>query len=92
MYQFLPLAHVLARVAQAVVLSVGARLIYWGGDTAKIVDELLDDGSDARAGRAADLREDAGRRHRRDLAQAGSAARAVRMGRAVRWSGPDSPT
>jgi long-chain acyl-CoA synthetase len=42
MYQFLPLAHVLARVAQAVTLSVGARLIYWGGDTAKIVNELLD--------------------------------------------------
>ena len=42
MYQFLPLAHVLARVAQAVVLSVGARLVYWGGDTGKIVDELLD--------------------------------------------------
>jgi len=42
MYQFLPLAHVLARVAQAVVLSVGARLIYWGGDTTKIVDELLE--------------------------------------------------
>jgi long-chain acyl-CoA synthetase len=40
MYQFLPLAHVLARIAQMVVLSVGARLIYWGGDTAKIVDEL----------------------------------------------------
>ena len=44
MYQFLPLAHVLARVAQAVVLSVGARLIYWGGDTTKIVDELVDSG------------------------------------------------
>jgi len=44
MYQFLPLAHVLARVAQAVVLSVGARLIYWGGDATKIVDELLDAG------------------------------------------------
>jgi len=42
MYQFLPLAHVLARVAQAVVLSVGARLVYWGGDTRKIVDELAD--------------------------------------------------
>jgi long-chain acyl-CoA synthetase len=40
MYQFLPLAHVLARIAQAVVLSVGARLIYWGGDAGKIVDEL----------------------------------------------------
>ena len=44
MYQFLPLAHVLARVAQTVVLSVGARLIYWGGDSSKIVDELLDAG------------------------------------------------
>ncbi|HYB27173.1 MAG TPA: long-chain fatty acid--CoA ligase [Solirubrobacteraceae bacterium] len=40
MYQFLPLAHVLARIAQGVVLSVGARLIYWGGDMTKIVDEL----------------------------------------------------
>jgi long-chain acyl-CoA synthetase len=40
MYQFLPLAHVLARIAQAVTLSVGARLIYWSGDPAKIVDEL----------------------------------------------------
>ena len=44
MYQFLPLAHVLARVAQAVVLSVGARLVYWGGDMSKVVDELLDAG------------------------------------------------
>jgi long-chain acyl-CoA synthetase len=40
MYQFLPLAHVLARIAQAVTLSVGARVIYWGGDPAKIADEL----------------------------------------------------
>ncbi|HEX8977016.1 MAG TPA: long-chain fatty acid--CoA ligase [Solirubrobacteraceae bacterium] len=40
MYQFLPLAHVLARVAQAVTLSVGARLIYWSGDASKIPDEL----------------------------------------------------
>ena len=40
MYQFLPLAHVLARIAQAVTLSVGARVIYWGGDTAKLADEL----------------------------------------------------
>ena len=40
LYQFLPLAHVLARVAQMVVLSVGARIIYWSGDAAKIVDEL----------------------------------------------------
>jgi long-chain acyl-CoA synthetase len=42
MYQFLPLAHVLARIAQAVTLSVGARVIYWGGDMAKLADELRD--------------------------------------------------
>jgi long-chain acyl-CoA synthetase len=40
MYQFLPLAHVLARVAQMVTLSVGARIVYWTGDTSKIADEL----------------------------------------------------
>ena len=40
LYQFLPLAHVLARVAQIVALSVGARIIYWSGDPAKIIDEL----------------------------------------------------
>lgn len=39
-YQFLPLAHVLARVAQAVSLSVGARLVYWGGETENLMDEL----------------------------------------------------
>ena len=44
MYQFLPLAHVLARVAQAVALSVGARVIYWTGDATKIVDELAETG------------------------------------------------
>ena len=42
LYQFLPLAHVLARVAQAVALSVGARVIYWTGDATKIVDELAE--------------------------------------------------
>lgn len=40
MYQFLPLAHVLARVAQAVVIRAGARSCYWSGDAAKIIDEL----------------------------------------------------
>jgi long-chain acyl-CoA synthetase len=40
MYQFLPLAHVLARVAQVVALSVGARVVYWSGDPGKIIDEL----------------------------------------------------
>jgi long-chain acyl-CoA synthetase len=41
LYQFLPLAHVLARVAQAVAVSVGARVIFWGGDMTKIADELV---------------------------------------------------
>ena len=44
LYQFLPLAHVLARVAQMVALSVGARVIYWTGDPAKIIDELAKTG------------------------------------------------
>jgi long-chain acyl-CoA synthetase len=44
LYQFLPLAHVLARVAQAVALSVGARVIYWTGDPTKILDELSETG------------------------------------------------
>jgi len=41
MYQFLPLAHVLARVVQMGTLSVGARIVYWAGDPSKIADELL---------------------------------------------------
>ncbi len=40
LYQFLPLAHVLARVAQAVVLRAGARAVFWSGDATKIVHEL----------------------------------------------------
>ncbi len=44
LYQFLPLAHVLARVAQTVMLGVGARIIYWTGDPARIVDELGETG------------------------------------------------
>lgn len=40
LYQFLPLAHALARVAQIVTLGVGARIIYWGGDPNAIIDEL----------------------------------------------------
>jgi long-chain acyl-CoA synthetase len=40
MYQFLPLAHALARVAQAVVIRAGARSCYWSGDAKMIVDEL----------------------------------------------------
>jgi long-chain acyl-CoA synthetase len=42
LYQFLPLAHVMARVAQAVVISAGARICFWGGDATRIVDELAD--------------------------------------------------
>jgi long-chain acyl-CoA synthetase len=39
-YMFLPLAHVLARIAQTVVIDVGGTLVYWGGDPAGISAEL----------------------------------------------------
>jgi long-chain acyl-CoA synthetase len=39
-YMFLPLAHALARVTQAVVLEAGGTIAYWGGDPKQIVDEL----------------------------------------------------
>ncbi len=39
-YMFLPLAHVLARIAQTVVLDVGGTLVYWGGDPAAIAAEI----------------------------------------------------
>ncbi len=42
LYQFLPLAHVLARVAQMVVLDVGAELCFWSGDPTRIVAELAE--------------------------------------------------
>ncbi len=42
MYQFLPLAHVLARVAQVVMISVGAGISFWSGDPSRIVDELAE--------------------------------------------------
>ena len=41
LYQFLPLAHVMARVAQAVVLSAGARICFWG-ERQRIIDELAE--------------------------------------------------
>jgi long-chain acyl-CoA synthetase len=41
-YMFLPLAHVLARVAELVVLSVGGTLVFWGGDPQRIVAELAE--------------------------------------------------
>lgn len=40
LYQFLPLAHALARVAQIVMLDVGAQVSFWSGDPAKIIEEL----------------------------------------------------
>ena len=42
LYQFLPLAHVMARVAQAVVIGAGARICFWGGDATRIIDELAE--------------------------------------------------
>jgi len=42
LYQFLPLAHVLARVAQFVILDSGAQMCFWSGDPTKIVDELAE--------------------------------------------------
>ena len=42
LYQFLPLAHVLARVSQAVVIRAGARACFWSGDPARIIDELAE--------------------------------------------------
>jgi len=39
-YMFLPLAHVLARLAQTVVLDVGGTLTYWSGDPKKILEEV----------------------------------------------------
>ena len=42
LYQFLPLAHVLARVAQAVVLSAGAGSASGAETRARIVDELAE--------------------------------------------------
>ncbi len=42
MYQFLPLAHVLARVAQITIIQSGATVCFWSGDTRRIVDELAE--------------------------------------------------
>jgi long-chain acyl-CoA synthetase len=43
-YQFLPLAHVMAREIQFAVLSVGARMIYWAGEANQVLDELAQAG------------------------------------------------
>lgn len=42
MYQFLPLAHVLARVAQMVAIEAGAQACFWSGDPSRIVEELVE--------------------------------------------------
>ena len=41
-YQFLPLAHVFARVIQTVVLDVGGTLVFWSGDSKRIVTDLAE--------------------------------------------------
>lgn len=41
-YMFLPLAHVLARVAQMVVIDVGGTLVYWRGDPKRIIAEVAE--------------------------------------------------
>jgi long-chain acyl-CoA synthetase len=41
MYMFLPLAHVLARVAQTVTLDAGGTLVYWSGDSKKVPQEVV---------------------------------------------------
>jgi long-chain acyl-CoA synthetase len=42
MYLYLPLAHSLARIAQATALQVGGRLAFWGGDPKRIVEEVAE--------------------------------------------------
>jgi long-chain acyl-CoA synthetase len=41
-YLFLPLAHSLARVTELAVIGAGGTLQFWGGDPARIVDELAE--------------------------------------------------
>jgi long-chain acyl-CoA synthetase len=41
-YMFLPLAHVLARIAQTVVIDVGGTLVYWRGDPRSILEEVAE--------------------------------------------------
>lgn len=41
-YMFLPLAHVLARIAQIVVIDVGGTLVYWRRDASRILEEIAE--------------------------------------------------
>jgi long-chain acyl-CoA synthetase len=40
LFMFLPLAHVLARVAQIVVLDLGGTIVYWQGDRTRVLEDL----------------------------------------------------
>jgi long-chain acyl-CoA synthetase len=42
MFMFLPLAHVLARIAQMSALQLGGTIAYWRGDPTKILDDLAE--------------------------------------------------
>ncbi|HZE06690.1 MAG TPA: AMP-binding protein, partial [Solirubrobacteraceae bacterium] len=42
LYSFLPLAHVLARVAQMTLISVGGGVTFWSGDMGRIAQELAE--------------------------------------------------
>jgi long-chain acyl-CoA synthetase len=41
-YLFLPLAHVFAQMVQFACVSIGATLVFWGGDVSRIVPELAE--------------------------------------------------
>ena len=41
-YLFLPLAHVFAQMTQFACVSIGATLVFWGGDVSRIVPELAE--------------------------------------------------
>jgi len=43
-YQFLPLAHVMARIIQFAALSVGATMSFWTGDATQVLHELAQTG------------------------------------------------
>jgi long-chain acyl-CoA synthetase len=42
MYLYLPLAHSLARIAQATALEVGGTIAFWGGDPKRIAEEVAE--------------------------------------------------
>jgi long-chain acyl-CoA synthetase len=41
-FMFLPLAHVLARVTQMVVLDLGGTIAYWRGDRTRVLDDMAE--------------------------------------------------